>query len=59
MEGLQSLGNLLVWGPVWEQDKVPVAFPMDSIRVDVVPLDAGVSLDSQVYHMLRMLLDNL
>lgn len=38
---LQSAGNTLVWGATWEQDKVPVAFPMDSLRVDLLAADTS------------------
>jgi hypothetical protein len=43
IEELQSTGNILIWGPEWEPDKILIVFPMDSMRVDAMPSIRGYS----------------
>lgn len=56
--GIQSSGNTLLWGPNWESDKTPIAFPMDSLRLDLLPPADG-KRDIQPSEFVRRLMANL
>ncbi|MDT0617360.1 hypothetical protein RM531_02635 [Salinisphaera sp. P385] len=56
--GLQDSGNTIVWGESWERDNIPIAFPMDSLRIDWLA-DTDGQRDFQPSEFVRRLILNL
>jgi hypothetical protein len=55
--GVQDIGNVLVWGA--KNDKPMLAPPMDSLRIDVIPLASAAPTENISDNVLRPFLTNL